>query len=448
MRWIPFSLLIMLTTAGGITADETLTLEEAVHRALDASPAVHAAEAKAGAALERSKQAKGHRWGSLDLAETYSYSSNPAEVFALTLNQERFDFDDFFTSDPNRPDPLSTWMTTLDLTLPIYTGGALGARIDQAETMADADQEHLRHTGEQVAFETITAYVNLAKARENVALLTKARATTAEHVALAESYAEQGFVLNADVLAARVYLSEMDELLQQAKNGARLAEAALNFHMGADQATPRTLAPLPTPPPVTGALDDWTAASVGRRHDLAAARRQLDAGRLERKAARSAYLPEVAVVGRYGFYDDTPFGGNGSSGSVMAVAKIDLLGAVTGGNARTAAELDTVSYEADIRRFEEGIRLEVRQAWQDLETARARHTTARDIMAAASESLRVREHRFKQGLDKMVDLLDAETALREAETRELVARYDVLLSTYRLHFVSGATLIPTVEESR
>ena len=90
----------------------------------------------------------------------------------------------------------------------------------------------------------------------------------------------------------------------------------------------------------------------------------------------------------------------------------------------------------------------MRQAWQDLETARARHATAQDVLAAANEALRVREHRFKQGLDKMVDLLDAETALREAETRELVARYDVALSTTRLHFVSGATLIPSMEESR
>jgi outer membrane protein TolC len=48
----------------------------------------------------------------------------------------------------------------------------------------------------------------------------------------------------------------------------------------------------------------------------------------------------------------------------------------------------------------------------------------------------------------MIDLLDAETALREAEMRELVARYDVALATARLHFVSGATLIPSMEESR
>jgi outer membrane protein TolC len=447
MRWIQFSLLITLTTGGGLSA-QVLTLEDAVETALVANPAIQAAAARADAGVVRTKQAKGHRWGRLDLAETFNYTNNPAEVFALKLNQERFDFDEFFASDPNQPDPLSTWMTTLDLTLPVYTGGQIGSRVEQAETIAGAQQQTLLHTSEQVAFDTSTAFVNLAKARENVDLLEKARGTTAEHVKLAETYAGQGIVLEADVLTARVFLSEMDELLEQARNGAQLAEAALNFHMGADQATPRSLAPLPPPKAVSGELDDWAATAVEQRHDLAAARQQLAAGRLETKVAKSGYLPEVAVVGRYGLYDDTIFGANGHSGTIMAVARINLLGGIADGKARKAAELDTVGFEADIRRFEEGVRLEVRQAWQDLETARARHATALDVLSAAKEALRVREQRFKQGLDKMVDLLDAETALREAETRELVARYDVALSTSRLHFVSGATLIPSMEESR
>lgn len=448
MRWIPLNLMIALTVVGGLAAQE-LTVDEAVTTALNANPAVQAAAARADAGEARASQARGHRWGRLDLAETFNYSDNPAEVFALTLNQRRFDFDEFFTSDPNRPDALSTFITSLDYTLPIYTGGKLGARTGQAEAMADAGDATYRHAAEQVAFDTTTAFINLAKAREHVELMTKARSTTAEHVKLAEAFAGQGFVLEADVLTAKVYLSEMDEMLQQATNGARLAEAALNFHMGADQSTPRTLAPLPPPSEVSGSLGDWIAAAVEDRHDLIAARQQLAAGRLETKAARSGYLPEVALIGKYGLYDDTIFGSNGHSGTVMAMARINLLGAVTDGKARKAAELETAGYEADIRRAEEGVRLEVRQAWQDLDTARARHATAEDVLAAAREALRVREQRFKQGLDKVVDLLDAETALREAETRELVARYDVVLSTTRLHFVSGATLIPSsMEESR
>jgi len=68
-------------------------------------------------------------------------------------------------------------------------------------------------------------------------------------------------------------------------------------------------------------------------------------------------------------------------------------------------------------------------------------------LEAARESLRVRESRFRQGLDRMIDLLDAETALREAETRELVARFDVVLGSHRLKFVAGEPVVETMEEN-
>jgi outer membrane protein TolC len=298
----------------------------------------------------------------IGLSESFVYSNNPAEVFALTLNQGRFDMQEFFMSDPNNPDPLSTWITRLDLELPIYTGGKLSARVGQAQSMATAEEHSHAHTLQKVTYETITAWVNLAKAREQAALLEKARSTTAEHVRIAEQYAAQGIILEADVLQARVYLSEMDEYLTQASNGARLAESALNFQMGAPQTTPRTLATIPATPTVSGDLDDWTRAALEERHDLAAARLKLEAGRLEEKASRPGYYPEIAVVGNYGLYDDTIFGSNGHSGSVMAVARINLWGGGSDPADRTAARHEAASYEADVQRFQEGVRLEVQQA--------------------------------------------------------------------------------------
>jgi outer membrane protein TolC len=419
-----------------------------VATALTTNPEITAASERASASAERVKGGKRHRIPKIGLSESFIYTDNPAEVFALTLNQGRFDMEEFFMSDPNNPDSLSTFITRVDLELPIYTGGKLSARIGQAETMATAEERTLVHTREKVAFETVTAYVNLAKAREQVGLLTKARATTAEHVRIAEQYAAQGVILEADVLQAQVYLSEMDDLLTQATNGAALAQAALNFQMGTDQTVPRTLAQLPPAPPVAGDLDDWIAAGLTDRQDLAAARLKLDAGRLEEKATRPGFYPEIAVLGNYGLYDDKIFGSNGHSGSVMAVARVSFLGGGADTAARAAARHETASFEADIRRFEEGVRLEVQQAWQDLATARTRHITARNALAAADEALRVRESRFKQGLDKMIDLLDAETSLREAELREMIARYDVSLDTHRLRYVAGASLTDTMEDSQ
>lgn len=440
--------IVLIAGAATIGAAQELTLPEAVAAAVAGNPEVTASSERARAAAARSQGSRQHRMPKIGLSESFTYTDNPAEVFALTLNQGRFDIQEFFLSDPNNPDPLSTWITRIDLELPIYTGGKLSARIDQAQSMATAEEHTHAHTVQKVAFDTINAYVNLAKAREQALLLEKSRATTAEHTRIAEQYAAQGIILEADVLQAKVYLAEVDEHLTRAVNGARLAQAALNFQMGAAQTTPQTLAPLPVPPAAPGSLEDWIDAAVEDRDDLSAAWLKLEAGRLEGKATRPGYFPEVAVLGNYGLYDDTIFGSNGHSGSIMAVARINLWGGDAGTSARTATRHETTSFEADVQRFEEGVRLEVRQAWQDLATSKSRHASAQSSLSAAQEALRVRESRFKQGLDRMIDLLDAETSLRESEMRELTARYDVALDTYRLLFVSGTSLTATMEEIR
>ena len=432
----------LATWAGA--GEPALGLEDAVRLALENNPAVHAAAARAQAAGERTKQAGGFRFPRIDLMEVYNYSNNPAETFALKLNQGRFDFGDFVATDPNDPEPLTTWITRIELEQPVYTGGKLSARIGQSRAMLGAEELNLAHVREQVAFDTVTAYTNLAKAREFLGLLRTARETTAAHVELAEKYAAEGFIVDAEVLKAKVYLAHMDELVEQAENGARLAEAALNFQMGTNQTTHREIERIPPPPAVNGDVDLWIADALAERRDLGSARRKLEAGRLEEKVATSGYLPEVGVLARYEWYDRTPFGNNNNSGSVMAVARINLLRGGSDKAARAAARYQTASFESDIRRFEEGVRLQVQQAWQDLQTARARHATAAAALEAAEESLRVREERFRQGLDKMIDLLDAETQLREARVRELVARYDIALATYRLYFSSGKSLIDTI----
>jgi outer membrane protein len=427
-------MLVVLPAAAG---DAPLTAAEAVSIALENSPLLEAAGAEAAAAASRARQAKGHRLPSVDLVELYNRTNNPAEVFAFQLNQERFDMATFFAADPNHPDYLNTWMTRVELVQPLYTGGKLSSRIRQAGFMAQAGERQRERTEQLVAFETLTAFANLAKAREFLDLMNEARDTTAEHVRLAESYSKTGLIVEAELLRARVHLAGMEELVIQAENNALLAEAALNFHMGVEQSRSHELAPLAEAAASQDDLDSLAQAALAQRSDLGAARKRLDAGRLEEKVARAGFLPEVAFIGRYDLYDDVMFGDNGNSAAIMLNARINLFRGGADRQASEAARHQVTAYEANIKRFEEGIRLEVRRAWQDLDTARARQATARASLEAAVETLRIIERRFEQGLDKMIDLLDAETALREAEVRELVARYDAIMALYRLNFASG-----------
>jgi len=444
MMRAPTLVLALAASAAPAGAAELLSLEQAVGRALERSPAVAAVASRVAAAEAEAERARGRRLPTVDLSATYHGTDSPAEVFALLLNQERFDMDAFFASDPNSPDWLDTFITSLEVRQPVYTGGELSARIRQAETMADAAGRSLGHERRRIAFETATAFLDLVTARERVGVLEQARATTAGHVVLARSFAEQGMLLRAEVLQAEVHLAEMDEMVARARNGARLAEAALNLEMGEPLERHWRLADRPSPSPPAGGLAELVARALTEREDLSGARLQVEAGRLEERVARSEFLPEVALVGRYDLYDDTVFGAHGESGAVMAVARLNLFNGGSDDAALEAARHRTAAHAHDLRRFEDGIRLQVEQAYYDLETARVRLATAGEAVAAARETLRVREHRFRQGLDRMIDLQDADTALREAELRQVTARADAARAALRLRFATGA---PVAEES-
>ncbi|MEN8164691.1 MAG: TolC family protein [Acidobacteriota bacterium] len=435
--------LMMLATLAGFSVPsiaQELTLQQAITTALEHNRTIAASSAKFSAAQAREEQSEGYRLPTVDLMEVFSYTDNPAEVFALTLNQRRFDMDEFFQADPNTPDALDTWITRLEVTQPIYVGGRISSRNEQASLMAASAAKDLSHAQQRVVFDVATAFANAHKAAEHLEVIRRARETTAAHVALAEKFAEQGFIIHAEVLNAQVHLARMDEMLVEAESNADLAQSALDFSMGIDQTSRHQLHVLPPTPPVTQPMAVWMDQGVTTRRDLEARRRELDAGRLEEKAVSTGFKPEIAVQGRYELYDDQLFGSNGHSGSVMAVAKINLFSGGSDTAQAEAARQEALSGEYNVALFSEAVRLEVRSAFAQVRTAEKRHLTAGRAVEAAREALRVREKRFEQGLDKMIDLLDAETALRESELRELVARYDLTLSTYRLYFTSGTSL--------
>ncbi|HQR46069.1 MAG TPA: hypothetical protein PK598_08655, partial [Thermoanaerobaculia bacterium] len=62
---------------------------------------------------------------------------------------------------------------------------------------------------------------------------------------------------------------------------------------------------------------------------------------------------------------------------------------------------------------------------------------ARKALEAAREVERITNERFRSGVVKMLDLLDATTARREAETRELVARAEAHAAALRLAVKAG-----------
>jgi len=415
---------------------ELLSLSEAMQRARAGAREVAAATARYEAAHARLAQAKGLRMPAVSVDEIWTSTDSPAEAFALKLNQERFSFADFITADPNHPDRLATAITRLELALPLYTGGELGSRISQAKLAADATSLERTWTANQAALAAAEAYVMVDQAREYAALLERARETVQAHVKVAQVYVDQGMLVRSELLRAEVELARVDDLLQEARGRARVAAANLAFRLGAEESATFELQPLPPPQALADGLEGFLA-SAAARSDLLAARSMLQAGELEQTVKKAAFMPKVGILARGDMVDDTLFGSHGGSTTVMARAAINLFSGGSDRAALAAARWEAKAGREDVARFAEGVRLEVRQAFEEATTARGRHATAIQALAAAREAERITDERFKTGVVRMIDVLDAATARREAETRELVSRADAHAAALRLAVKAG-----------
>ena len=82
----------------------------------------------------------------------------------------------------------------------------------------------------------------------------------------------------------------------------------------------------------------------------------------------------------------------------------------------------------------DGVRLEVRRAYYNLDSARQEVEVARAVIAQAQDSLRINQDRYDGGLTTVTDLLGAEEATRHSQTDywEAVCRFHTSFASLEL----------------
>jgi len=438
---------VFLFGAAFAGAADLLTLPKAIELARVNSPAILESRANADAASQALAEARASRLPSVEFREIFLRTDSPADVFGLKLMQERFSFSDFMKTDPNKPDSINNFATELQASMPIYTGGKLSAGIEQARRMTEAASAVRGRTEEAVTFMVATTYMDVLLADRFVELSVKARDTTARHVDQAQAYFDAGMIVESDLLQARVHLARMEESLITARNNATLARAGLNRVMGIPGPTDYDLDPsVPEAPVLAMTLDEAKQYALEHRSDVTAMAAKVGAAASGVARAKGEYLPDVAVIGSYALNDDVIFGANGTSYKFMVMARWNIFnfGQTSARVARSRNEEKAVR-EAQ-RGYLQQVEFEVRQAWQNVQEARARYDVASAAVASAEKALAILEARFGQGVARITEVLDAETLLNQSRTAELKARFDVQKSIRALDFASGRSAVAASEE--
>ncbi|MCC7547631.1 MAG: TolC family protein [Burkholderiales bacterium] len=325
--------------------------------------------------------------------------------------------------------PGSGGRTDLDASIGVdyllFDFGGREANIERArQALLAANWTHDSNL-QAVLFGAVGSYFQLYAAQEAVLSTRAAEQASLTSLEAARARLKAGNATRADVLQAQTAHSQNQLTRTRAEGEAGVALGVLANSLGLPAQQPLRIAP---PPDLAlqragdQAVEELIAAAREQRPDLAAAQAQVRAARSAIDVARAATRPSLSAFGSVGATQSTP-GSDPRSGAIGLQLRIPIF---TGyrDSYRVQQARDQLDLElANRDRLGNDVALDVWTAYQDLRTERTALDTSADLVASAQENYSVALGRYRAGVGTVTDLLNAQSALADAELRRIQARY-------------------------
>ncbi len=405
---------------------ESLTLEEAVVRALRVSPLLAQSEASLDNAHMSERAAYGGFLPNLSLSSGTSRSStarfDPATQREVSGSAESYN-------------------AGLSLGYDLFSGGRKFAELGRARADLGAAEAGVEDQRFAVILQTKQLFFNALR-QADLLEVAEARVRRAEEsLENTRRRTQLGTGTRSDTLRARLELANARQGVLQAEDATRAARFSLGRLVGATEPvvpeTPEGIAPSPLPL----GEDDMFAIAEESSPSVRAAASSARAAVAAATAARSARFPSLRVSSGYDWSNsEAAFDGGRTSWNIRLSGSYALFDGFSRDVAIERAEnTQRVSrlQEEDARRF---ARMEADAALRALQTAERAIEIAEEAVAVATEDLRVVQERYNVAVATILDLITSQIAVEEAESGLVTARYDYAIARAELEAILGRAL--------
>ena len=334
---------------------------------------------------------------------------------------------------------------SLVLRMPIFTGGRLVNQMRAADLLQQAASHKLARNREQLVFNVSSVFFNILAQRQVVASVEFSQRALEEHLKNVNAQIMAEKATKVDRLRSEVRLADVRQRLVQEKNTLAIQQRTLATVLGLAEHTeaisPQGDLELEQEPSVpdfaTALVEAWSG-----RGDYLAAKSALEAQARQVDVARAGHWPTVSLQGSYGGrWAVGPTTGSGdtfnnltSFGVSMDIPLFDagqVDAQVRQQRANLAAAQERLrELELQVRLDVETASLNVRSSWQRVEALRA-------SIAEARESFQAEQDKYDVGEGAIVDVLDAQSALLEAQTTYYQALASLHTASAQLRLAIG-----------
>lgn len=275
-------------------------------------------------------------------------------------------------------------------------------------------------------------YFNVLRDQEQVAVDQQQVTADQESVRVTQARVTAGAAAEFDLLTAQTTLSNAQQVLSSAQNTLTLAQVNLNNLLGFGPDTPLALQ-VPALPPLNQTFDKnaLTQFADTRRPELRQAVNNIKIAQRLVKLAGSSLLPSLSIVGA-GNFNGYVASGSHDTASISAVVGIPLYDGGTTQAKIKEAQSDLRSQLITQGQLQENVAIEVRQALSNINDAQTRAASAGLGAQQAAEAQRLAQVRYQNGIGTILDVVNAQAQLAQAQSNLLNAQFDYQTSLAQL----------------
>ncbi len=370
---------------------------------------------------------------SISASHTAISTSNPLMAFGSKLNQEVLTAADFNPALLNNPNQTQNYATKIDVLQPIINVDGFYGR-QAAKSKFEAFQLQTERTKEYLQLEVNKAFMQLQLAYKAVEVLAKANATAQANLKLVENYAKEGMLQKTDLLSVQVRVNEVKNQWQYAKSNVQNASDYLAFLLNEDNSD-KVYKPIED---ISKTIDinDFDSKLVSNRKDILAMDKSVEAYEKMAQMNKMSFLPRLNAFGSYEMFDTQIFQTGAKGYTIGAQLAWDVFDGYKSIGKLQKAKADLDKAQTESEQYKAQSQLELNKTNRQLKDAENRVSLSKLALEQSQEAYRIRENRFKEGLEKTTDLLNSETLQFQKESEYLQAVFDYNFTQKYLEFLT------------
>ncbi|VEP11257.1 Outer membrane protein [Hyella patelloides LEGE 07179] len=400
-----------------IDINQPITLEEAVELALTNNTDLREAQLNLDRSRRELQEARAALYPSLAVQSNFSNSDNASN------NRSAEQAGETQTLDSQLGEDTTTFDGDLTLNYNIYTGGRRGADIRRAKRQFEFSELGVETATEQTTFEAKRDYYSLQNADSQVEIEQGAVEDASQTLNDAQLLEEAGLGTRFDVLSAEVELADAQQRLTSARAAQDVARRVLRetLNLG-EQVDVQTADDIAKVGIWELALEDSIVNAYDNRVELEQFLLQREINQEQRKIALADIRPQLGIFGTLDFLevsdDDIDIQSGYTVGAQLQWTLFD------GGAAKARARQSDVDVSLTDNGFanqRNQVRLEVEQAFFNLQANEDNINTTEKAVELAEESLRLARLRFQAGVGTQTDVIQAQSSLTTSRGNFLAA---------------------------